>query len=68
MSGTIQILTVERDGDDGLVVAFSDGTSAGYLSDELLELGPHREPTYIKDSNTGAAGVVSTAKLHRVGN
>jgi len=37
----IGILTVERD-DDGLVVTFSDGTTAGYLVEELLDLRPHR--------------------------
>ena len=37
----IRILTVERD-DDGLVITFSDGTTAGYLVDELLDLRPHR--------------------------
>jgi hypothetical protein len=41
----IQILTAERDGEDGLLVAFSDGTSAGYVAEELLELRPCREPT-----------------------
>jgi hypothetical protein len=41
----IQILTVERDGEDGLLVAFSDGTIAGYVAEELLELRPFREPT-----------------------
>jgi hypothetical protein len=41
----IQILTVERDGEDGLLAAFSDGTIAGYMAEELLELRPFREPT-----------------------
>jgi hypothetical protein len=41
----IQILTVERDGEDGLFVTFSDGTTAGYVAEELLELRPFREPT-----------------------
>jgi hypothetical protein len=39
----IQILTVERDGEDGLLVTFSDGTAAGYVTEELLELRPFRE-------------------------
>jgi hypothetical protein len=43
MSGKIQILRVEQDG-DGLIVTFSDGTTAGYVVEELLELRPHREP------------------------
>ena len=41
----IRILTVEREGDDGLIVTFSDGTTAGYVTEELLELRPFREPT-----------------------
>jgi len=41
---TIRILTVQRDGEDGVVVSFSDGTSAGYVVEELLELRPRREP------------------------
>jgi hypothetical protein len=41
----IRILTVERDGEDGLIVMFSDGTTGAYVVEELLELRPHREPT-----------------------
>ena len=44
MPKKIQILTVERDGDDGLIVTFSDGTTAAYVVEELLELRPGREP------------------------
>jgi hypothetical protein len=40
----IRILTVELEGEDGLVVTFSDGTTAGYVIEELLELRPFREP------------------------
>jgi hypothetical protein len=39
----IQILSAETDGPDGLIVAFSDGTRAGYVIEELLELRPIRE-------------------------
>jgi hypothetical protein len=45
MAEPIQILTAERDGEDGLLVTFSDGTIAGYVAEELLELRPLREPT-----------------------
>jgi hypothetical protein len=45
MAEPIQILTVERDGEDGLLVTFSDGTITGYVTEELLELRPYREPT-----------------------
>jgi hypothetical protein len=41
----IQILTAERDGEDGLLVTFSDGTTTGYVAEELLELRPFREAT-----------------------
>jgi hypothetical protein len=40
----IGILSVEKDGEDGLIVTFSDGTISGYLAQELLELRPNREP------------------------
>jgi len=36
---------VELEDEDGLVVTFSDGTTAGYVIEELLELRPFREPT-----------------------
>ncbi len=51
MDGTIQILSVEQDGNDGLIVSFSDGTTAGYVVEELLDLRPYREPT--KDRTNG---------------
>jgi hypothetical protein len=44
MPKQIKILTAERDGDDGLIVTFSDGTTAAYVVEELLELRPGREP------------------------
>lgn len=43
MKEEIQIVSVERDGDDGLIVAFSDRTTAAYIAEELLELRPYRE-------------------------
>ncbi len=39
----IQIESVEIDGKDGIMVEFSDGTTAGYVVEELLELRPVRE-------------------------
>ena len=51
MGEAIRILTVELEGDDGLLVTFSDGTTAGYVSEELLELRPFREPTDSKRSD-----------------
>lgn len=49
MTNTIAILTVEQES-DGVVVTFSDGTTAGYVVEELLELRPHREPTVPHDT------------------
>ena len=43
MAETIRILTTECDGDDGLIVTFSDGTTGAYVVEELLELRPFRE-------------------------
>jgi hypothetical protein len=43
MTGQTNILDVEQDGEDGVLVTFSDGTIAGYVVDELLLLRPRRE-------------------------
>jgi hypothetical protein len=43
MAKNICILKVEKDGEDGLVVTFSDGTIGGYVVEELLLLRPIRE-------------------------
>jgi hypothetical protein len=43
MTTDIHILEVEKDGDDGLIVTFSDGTIGGCVVEELLELRPVRE-------------------------
>jgi hypothetical protein len=48
MKAEIQLLTVELDGNDGLVVTFSDGTTDAYVVEELLELRPYRERVKIK--------------------
>jgi hypothetical protein len=44
MDANIRILMVAKDGEDGLIVKFSDGTLGGYVVEELLELRPCREP------------------------
>ena len=46
MSDETHILKVENDSHDGLIVTFSDGTTAGYVVEELLSLRPHRELTH----------------------
>jgi hypothetical protein len=43
MEDTVRLLAAELDGDDGLVVTFSDGTTDAYVAEELLELRPYRE-------------------------
>lgn len=43
MNVPIRILTTEHDGDDGLIVTFSDGTTGAYVVEELLQLRPYRE-------------------------
>ncbi len=43
MTEPTRILSAQRDDGDGLIVTFSDGTTAGYVAEELLELRPYRE-------------------------
>ena len=43
MKNAIRLIKVELDGDDGVVVTFSDGTTCAYVAEELLELRPYRE-------------------------
>lgn len=43
MDEKIHIRKVEKDGDDGLIVTFSDGTVGGYVVEELLLMRPLRE-------------------------
>jgi hypothetical protein len=43
MASEIHILKVEMDGEDGLIVTFSDRTTGAYVVEELLSLRPHRE-------------------------
>lgn len=43
MAGLVTIVDVEKDGEDGVIVTFSDGTTGGYVAEELLFLRPIRE-------------------------
>ena len=52
MESAIQILAIELDGVDGIMVTFSDGTTAGYVVEELLDLRPVRERVRIKKTPT----------------
>jgi len=45
-----EILAVELDGADGIMVTFSDGTTGGYVIEELLDLRPVRERLKINKS------------------
>lgn len=42
MIDAVRIISVEKDGEDGLIVAFSDGTTDGFVVEELLSLRPRR--------------------------
>jgi hypothetical protein len=59
MSENVKISGVEQDGADGLVVTFSDGTTAGYVVEELLELRPVREQAR-KPKNTESPKTTAT--------
>ncbi len=48
----IQILSIERDGVDGILVTFSDGTIAGYVVEELIELRPVRRKSEVQNRVT----------------
>ena len=37
------ILSAEKDGKDGVLVRFTDGTITGYVVEELIDLRPNRE-------------------------
>ena len=51
----VQILNVEKDGEDGLLVTFSDRTTGAYVVEELLALRPIRE--LLKESKTQNPGL-----------
>jgi hypothetical protein len=49
----IPIVNVEQDGEDGILVTFSDGTIAGYVAEELIGLRPVRERVRIAPQPLG---------------
>jgi len=53
MTEQIELLTVEKDDGDGFIATFSDGTTAGYVAEELLELRPQRELTGDSEKKIG---------------
>jgi hypothetical protein len=48
MANTTRLIKAELDGNDGLIVTFSDNTTAAYVVEEMLKLRPHRE--WLEDS------------------
>ena len=58
MAEKARIVTTEPDGDDGLIVTFSDGTTGAYVAEELLELRPVRERSKTKRIKTTQKGNV----------
>jgi hypothetical protein len=45
MDDMISLIGVRIDGVDGVIIDFSDGTTAAYVVEELLDLRPFREST-----------------------
>ena len=45
MDDMISLISVRLDGVDGVIIDFSDGTTAAYVAEELLDLRPFREST-----------------------
>ncbi|HEY6850839.1 MAG TPA: hypothetical protein VI320_32110 [Terracidiphilus sp.] len=45
MDDLISLIGVRLDGEDGVIIDFSDGTTAAYVVEELLDLRPYREQT-----------------------
>jgi hypothetical protein len=58
-----RILVIEKDGDDGLIVTFSDGTTAGYVVEELLMLRPRRELAYSTSNPVQSSDVATDGPL-----
>jgi len=56
MASEIRILDVEKDGEDGVIVTFSDGTVGGCVVEELLELRPIREKAKAPKAGTVGQG------------
>jgi hypothetical protein len=44
MTNLVTISDVVKDGEDGVIVTFSDKTTSGYVVEELLLLRPVRQP------------------------
>jgi hypothetical protein len=62
MSKETHILKVEQDGDDGLIVTFSDETHAGYVVEELLAQRPIRERVRVREASGKRAETVGASR------
>lgn len=51
MEPNVRLVWVELDSDDGVFVTFSDGATAGYVVEELLELRPFRFPVEVSPTH-----------------
>jgi hypothetical protein len=56
------ILSAEKDGEDGILVSFSDGTVTGYVVEELLRLRPVREKVEVLVEKVEGPVLVPTKK------
>jgi hypothetical protein len=56
------ILSAEKDGEDGILVSFSDGTVTGYVVEELLRLRPVREKVEVPVEKVEGPVLVPTKK------
>jgi hypothetical protein len=67
----IEIVKVEQEGADGVLLTFSDGTIAGYVVEELLELRPVREKASktkrhaVRRNNSGKSGCIFFGRPRR---
>ena len=63
MAEQMHILKVEMDGEDGVLVTFSDGTYAGYIVEELLAQRPLREHVQVTVASRKPAVKVETSRF-----
>jgi len=56
MRNAVQITSVEQDGEDGLIVTFSDRTTGAYVVEELLMLRPIREEVKVPHHQRASHG------------
>jgi hypothetical protein len=62
MAEELRLVKVEKDGEDGLLVTFSDGSLAGYVVEELLAMRPIRELVGVPGASMKRAETVGTSR------